>query len=179
MNKFVKGDTSEEKFNSIERTLKHFSRRLHKTVAALILPVPIGCQWDILPEDGVVLRFMFPSGGEIAKAVVAIGDKGDKKMVPIEATITSTIGTVGRTLEVKRQLNVTELNVPVKTGDRLTVTIKDQPEIKDVWIVLLWRPNVTDVEVRQLLIDVVNDQEDRHAREIREEAQGQGQKKVS
>lgn len=156
--RFIKGDRCKQAFASIDRVLGRFSRRLCRVVEVVVPPIPIGCYWEVPPD--VLLKYMFPAKGVICRAVIAIGSRTDrKKVVVIHSTMASALGSVGRKFEVKKSVAIIEMKVPTKAGDRLTITIDDPIEVRDVWVALLWRPDISETETKQLLIDKLDELE--------------------
>ena len=68
--RFVKGDTVEEKFASIETTLRHFSPSLQKSGAVLVPPIPIFVR---SASSGIIFSGVVPYKGTVTAAAIAIG----------------------------------------------------------------------------------------------------------
>ena len=65
MIRIPKDTDNEKKFMYIETILNRFSRRLHKTVIFATPPSIISNFVKEIPEDGIILRCVFPCSGKI------------------------------------------------------------------------------------------------------------------
>lgn len=151
--KIVKGKTVEEQIKHIDTILDRFSRRLHKTTAGIISPYPIS-NFVKSSSDRVVLRYVFPIDGMIPLGTLHI-DNMPKSGVDIY--VVAQAGDVHRseTLFTKRQFTVIRPDVKVAGGTRLTVSVvpRNGEDVSDIWISLLWVPEIRGTVVKQFLID--------------------------
>lgn len=151
--KMIKGETLEKQMKHVDRILKQYSHRLHKTVTGVITPFPIS-GYSETPIDDVVLRYMFPASGKVVVGGVFI-EKMPKNGVDILTTIYRGSIMESRTFFSKRQSTVIEPNVDIVVGDRLIVkvlTVKPEESVSGIWTAFTWSPEVKDSVIKQFLI---------------------------
>lgn len=157
MKDFVKGETVDEKFKSINQTLKHFSRRLsHKVVG--VLPTSPVFEFVFTPgSDGVVLRRIFPWRGRIAKSCIYIAQHGKgKKSTSLVATIKRQERSYVFEFEVKKAPLVFDLDISIEAGDLLTILV-DGPEVRGVWIGFLYEVGIEALAKKEFVLDQIED----------------------
>jgi len=76
----LKGNTPDEKLKHAEIILSRMSRRLHKTVVFVSPASVLSGYVKELPEDGIVLRCLFPCGG-VLKGVTTTMDAEKKNSI--------------------------------------------------------------------------------------------------
>lgn len=152
----------EKRISFIERTVSKLARRSVSVAKAYLSPYPIsGC---VAGEDvkGDVLKYMFASGGKIAKGKIVIVDtlkQGVTVTIRIESNKT---GTTKSYLIEKKEITV-EPDILVNSGDRLTISLNPtsvEDKITEVWMCFLWVPKVKDADIKQFLIDELESQDD-------------------
>uniref|UniRef100_A0A6M3JBH0 Uncharacterized protein n=1 Tax=viral metagenome TaxID=1070528 RepID=A0A6M3JBH0_9ZZZZ len=152
-NKFVRGDTDKKRFESIERVLTRFNRRLNTTIIGVIPPIPISAFIEVPPADGVLLRYIFPTTGRITKGCLAIEEYTTKTGVKFFAGIDGTGGGRHTIIETRSPLHIETLGMPIVPGDRLTFRT-DTPElIRRVWIGLLYEMTLSDMGKETYMIE--------------------------
>lgn len=109
---FVKGDSPEKKFDSIEKVLNRFSRRLHKAVVFASPPTIIHSYHNTLPEDKVVLRCVIPCNGIIKKIMTVLSFDGNKN----EVTSKVSVGNIEYTNPDK--------DIEVRAGDKIVISLE-------------------------------------------------------
>ena len=150
---FVKGNTVDEKFNSINATLKHFSRRLMKVVVGVVPSSPVYDFVFVPQSDGVVLRTIFPVAGRIVKSVIFVANKETKGAAVFVATIENEDGSNSRRFEVKSKPLVFDLDTPIKAGDRLTLTVEEPDKIRGIWYAFLYEAELRSMTKKTFVID--------------------------
>ena len=142
MKDFVKGRTADEKFKSINATLRHFSRRLETTVVGLVPSAPVFEFIFIPSSDGVVLRRVFPVAGRITKSCIFVAGHEGKGPTVFDALIESndktSRRTVGSSFEVGMEPLLFDLDAPVKGGDMWTLSVREPEKIRGIWIGFLY-----------------------------------------
>jgi len=138
MRDFVKGKTAEEKFKSINVTLRHFSRRLGRTVIGLVPSAPV-FEFVFVPEsDGVVLKRIFPVRGKITRSCIFVANHEGKGKTVFDVLVESGNKTVGDSFEVGKEPMLFNLDTPVNGGDRWTLSVRDPEKISGIWIGFLY-----------------------------------------
>ena len=150
---FVKGKTVDEKFNSINATLKHFSRRLMSVVVGVVPSSPV-YNFVFLPNpDGVVLRTIFPVAGKIVKSVIFVANKETKGPAVFIATIDNENGSINRRFEVKAKPLIFDLDTPIAAGDRLTLRVEEPESVKGIWYAFLYEAELRSMTKKTFVID--------------------------
>jgi len=142
MKEFVKGRTADEKFKSINATLKHFSRRLQKTFIGLVPSAPV-FEFIFVPQsDGVILRRVFPVAGKITKSCIFVANHEGKGPTVFDVLIESDTGglrrTVGNSFSVKKTPLLFDLDAPINGGDRWTLSVREPGKVSGIWVGFLY-----------------------------------------
>jgi hypothetical protein len=150
----------EKRVASLETITKRLMRRANKHTIGLITPYPISNA--IFGEDvkGVVLRYMFPCDGIISRGMVKLGTK-PKNSPNLLVRLFNDTESNEKGFLIEKKFLIIEPNVPIKAGDCLEVSITSASEIdpiKEVWVALLWKPTVNNLEAKSFLIsEIEND----------------------
>lgn len=153
MKQFVKGNTTEAKFKSIQRTLEHFYNRLHHTIIGAMPPVPISHFAELPEEDGTIWRYIFPLGGMLKVGVVYIEELLDDVPVEFTAKVNSIHGGAFHSFVTKRHSEVMVPMLPVATGDRLVFSTAEPDKVKGIWVGLLLEVKLSDMNKEHFVID--------------------------
>ena len=150
---FVKGKTVDEKFKSINATLKHFSRRLMSVVVGVVPSSPV-YDFIFIPEsDGVVLRTIFPVAGKIVKSCIFVANREGKGPTVFVATIDSAAESVSRRFEVKKAPLIFDLDAPIGAGDRLTLRVEEPEKVRGIWFAFLYEAELRSMTKKTFMID--------------------------
>jgi len=150
---FVKGSTSEEKFASINQTLKHFSRRLHKTIIGVMPSIPVFGYVEDVPEDGVILRHLFLGKGRITRGYLCVEEYLDDKTVSFNVEIHGEVLGASYALDNRKTLLLVKPNLEVAAGDRLILRTELPPRIRKVWAGFLLDFGIGDMSKKPYLLD--------------------------
>lgn len=151
--KLIKGNTLKKQMESVDRILKSYSYKLHKTTTGLITPFPISSYSET--SEKPVIRYMFPADGKITAGGMCI-EEMPKAGVSINITVCSGLECESKVVETKRQHIAISPNLEVKFGSRLIIKVSPVNEgdiVSNIWIAFLWVPVIKDIETRQFLID--------------------------
>jgi hypothetical protein len=126
--------------NKEDRLAARADRKVKTRIKTLITPFPISSA--VFGDDvrGPILRYMFPCSGTITKGVVRLGSK---PKVDVEVTIDFL--DVMHRYDIEAKVSDLVVNVPVSSGDCLTISIDSENPITEVWISFLWEPNTSEV----------------------------------
>jgi hypothetical protein len=142
-----------KRIEDLERITKRLMRRAGKRTAALITPYPISAASFGERVEGPILRYMFPCDGEIIKGIVKTGSK-PKNPVLFEIKVFNDFSSASKGFALDRKSLSISPNLPVRSGDCLEISLKDGEEIvTEVWISILWKPTMKDIEVKSFLIE--------------------------
>jgi len=149
---FIKGDSSEAKFASIERALQRLSRKSVKKVGIEVPPIPISKFQKTLDEDGVIQRYMFPASGQVEKAIIFVETFPDEiKRIPLHLDIATFEGTEQKNLTITPTLNTFNVNMPVTVGARFTLSLVDPSiALSGIWASFLYRINIKHNRLQEL-----------------------------
>lgn len=149
-----RGRVTQKRVAWIETVIERLTRRAKSRVSAMVTPYPISACM-IGDIGGAVLKYMFPLDGILGVALVTFNKK-PKTQTGIDAKIESDLGGTSKYFPIEKKSTSIDLNIPIKAGDRLTVTVDivDSKEgIDEVWIAFTWTPNVKDTELKTVLIE--------------------------
>lgn len=150
---FVRGKTVDEKFERINATLKHFSKRLRSVVVGVIPASPV-YDFVFVPEsDGIVLRCIFPVAGRIIKSCIFVGNREGKGPTIFTATIENNEDSHSMKLEVKKLPLIFDLDQSVKAGDRLTLTVDEPEKVRGIWYAFLYEAELRSMTQKTFMID--------------------------
>ena len=160
--KMIKGETLEKQIEHIDRILKSYSHRLHKTITGVITPFPIS-SYSETPIDNIVLRYMFPVDGRITVGGLFVEDM-PKHGVDVTTTILQASTQISNTVFSKKQSIIVTPNVKVSAGDRLiirVISVSSEETVSGIWIAFLWTPEVKDSVIKQFLIEDLEKNEEK------------------
>lgn len=150
----------EERIDKLEMMVNRLLRRTNKTTSVIIPPFPIsGAAFGDVSRG--VIYYMFPIDGTIVKGMVDLIKKV-KDDVIVDLVISGESDGMSKSFTVDKRTASLQLDIPVKAGDRLIVTVSPaNPEvvIDSVWVTLLWAPSVKESSVKQFLTDELNSSE--------------------
>lgn len=136
--KYVKGETVQEQIESIDRTLVHFSRRLHKTVVGVIPPDLTFNYVDKPDENGVILRSIFPEG-KLLKGFMFVEEYAERKPVKFIVDIQGLSGGKRKEFLTRKQLQIIDPYLDVNLGDRLTFSCAEPEMVRGIWVGFLFQ----------------------------------------
>jgi hypothetical protein len=167
---YVKGDTTEEKFKSIDTVLRRLSMHLHDTIIGVMPPIPIFAYVEEPPEDGVLLRYLFTAEGMVTKGCLVVGNYTGTKAVGFNVDVQSSKGGNFTTIRTRKPVLVEQIDMPVSPGDRLTFSVDEPSRIRGVWIGLLYSMDLREMKKEHFLLEEF--ERINNAREVEERTQG-------
>jgi len=143
----------EERVNKLEKITARLMRRAGKRMSAFITPYPISNAVFGEKLEGPVLRYMFPCDGTITKGYIRLGNK-PKKSIAFEIRMFNEDASTTKGFTVDKRFLFVKPEIPVFAGDCLEIKISPDEEIvTEVWIAFLWKPTVNNTEVKDFLIE--------------------------
>ncbi len=146
---FVKGDTVDSRFDSIERVLHRFSRRLGRFCAVYIPPFPVSGYVDTPDSDGVLFRYIFPLKGKVEKCLVFFGNAPDNHLVSV--TFIREGITKMWDAEVGKETTI-GLDIEVKPGDKFILSSYESI-LHGIWTCLSYQVAENEAEIKQIALD--------------------------
>lgn len=143
----------EERISKLEKITERIMRRSGKRMSAFITPYPISNAVFGERLEGSVLRYMFPCDGTITKGYVRLGSK-PKKSIMFEIRMFNEDSSTTKGFTVDKRFLFVKPEINVFAGDCLEIKIIPEEEIiTEVWIAFLWKPTVNNTEVKDFLIE--------------------------
>lgn len=107
--------------DDIKTILARFERRLPKRVIGFMPAVPLYAFSQGVPEDGVLLRYLFPMSGTLTKLYVSVIGATSQRILTVRAELTEP--STGQYVEgvLRKDLTIIEASLEVIAGSRLTV----------------------------------------------------------
>ena len=143
----------EDRLKDLEMVTKRLMRRAHKKIVGIVTPYPISSAVTGDKVEGTILKYMFPCDGKITKGMIRLGNK-PKKWVSINIKIfnDSTSAIKGFMLE-KKAMDI-EPDLDILAGDCMEISVvpNEADVVKEVWVSLLWKPLVKEVEAKSFLL---------------------------
>ena len=144
----------ETRVSMIEDVVTRLARRSRKIAKAIITPFPISNA--VFGEDvrGSILRYMFPSDGKIIKGMIRF-DAKPKDKVDVTVMLMDDLGGTAKTFLVEKRQETIEMDIPVHAGHCMDISVRptsDSPLV-GVWIAFLWVPDITETEIKEVLIE--------------------------
>lgn len=152
---YIRGKTEEERWNSLDRTLKSFEGRLGKKVMGIIPPVVICNSAKAPSEDGTILKSLMPLNGTLITVCFAIG-KYENKKATFEVEISRRDGTSeSKQFETQRKLEVVEISIPITIGDIITAKQIGGFSVTDIMIGMLIHPEINAAHIEQVMYEQI------------------------
>ena len=145
-----------ERIDELEMMVKRLSRRAVKKTTAIITPIPISnC---VMGEEvkGDILKYMFACPGTITQGGIFLAQRPDSGAA-IVLSVEGSVDTESRSYHVTRRNMIFKPDMKVDTWERLTVSFyavdPNKDKFNEVWIALLWTPEVKDATIKNYLIE--------------------------
>mgnify|MGYP000046419715 CR=1 FL=1 len=142
----IKGHSTEEKFRSVETALNRLSKKVSNKGSSVVYPlVPLSFYISELPEDGIVVRYMFPAQGTLTRVVMLAPELNvGKEKLSLEVFLFNEAGAMTQDFYVKSRYVEELIDHPVKTGDRMFLKADKVP----IWVSLIYQVNPTGKELK-------------------------------
>ena len=152
----ISGETTEEKFKSLENILGKILRRSRKHTVTIMPSIPLFFSAKSVPADGIIFDWLFPTDGVITKVCLAVGHYETQDPVKFTASINGIKGGQYKSFETKKRVVVDELNLPVTAGDRLTFRVPDETQresVSGIWVSFLFQMGIRDSKKETFIIE--------------------------
>jgi len=153
---FIKNTPIDEKrIAFIERVVTRLTRRTRNRSSIVMTPYPISNCVTGSNITGNILKYMFCASGKIGRLMLCL-DANPKDDAELIVLIKGGLSGKAETYLISSMRTELDLNIEIKSGDRLTVSIKPLGEktvIKEAWTSFLWVPEVKEAKMKQFSID--------------------------
>ena len=147
--------TADERFSQVEKILTRIIGQIPQVITCQIPPVPLSFYAAEVPEDGVVLRYIFPVGGILKRAAILIDDMGEHKNISFQATARNDKHMAAQNFSTAKRSNLLKLELPLEAG--MAVTVKCEQPVKGIWIGLLFQVRADHAETMQMALAQTDD----------------------
>ena len=158
---FPKGIPIDEKrISFLEKVVARLTRRAKTTRSTIITPYPISA--CIMRNDisGEVLRYMFSSPGKITTCSTYFNKK-PKNGINLSIELVNEPGGKANSFLLSNKEHEFTVDLIATKNNRLTISLNplsDEEGVDEVWISLLWVPDVKETVIKhQLIKDLEND----------------------
>ena len=152
-NVFIKSDSTDKKFDDIERTLQLMSTKLFKTATVVIPPIPLSFALKTIPLDGEVFRGFFSVDGHISRLDIFCDSV--EKGANVSITV-SVLGDIKKSAGValKAGLSSFPMEVGLPKGSKVIITVDgDREKVTGLWACALYETHMGSVAIEPLVID--------------------------
>ena len=141
----IQGNTADQKFKSVEKALQRLSKKISNKRTSIITPAtPLSFYISEVPEDEIVVRYMFPAQGTLTRVVVMIPELAvGKETLNLDVTLVTETGAVSQGFYVKSRKIDELVDHPVEPGDRMFIKADKAP----VWLGLIYQVNPSGREI--------------------------------
>lgn len=147
------------KLAALCKSIQQLQRQPASVATHTMPPIPISQCSEKPAEDGTVMKFMFPADGVIKRAAIfveqmPVDDKGRPiSMIEVDARFYNSGGATKQSFEVYRKPLVMDLDVPIKAGDRLRVSLREGVVASGVWCAFLYDIAQKHHAITQVLVE--------------------------
>ena len=107
-----------------------------------ILVIPIHIYLEELPQDRILLRYMFPESGTVSSFLMYIG-RSPSEESSVKITISNEEGGAYYTLPILKGVNRLENPISFTAQDRVILEMEgNEVGYKDIWISFLFRSQI-------------------------------------
>ena len=152
----IKEGTPDERFDHVEKILQRMARRLHKSVAVIIPPIPIFFSIEIIPTSGLIFQCLLPVRGTITDVCMYISKFERKEAAKFHAEVRGAITIKGTSIETAKRLTIGKVDIPVNAGDMLIFSTSSPDLISGVWVSFLYEVGMDVMKKEHIPIDILD-----------------------
>ena len=143
----------EDRLKNLEIVTKRLMRRAHKKIVGIVTPYPISSAVTGDKVEGTILKYMFPCDGKITKGMIRLENK-PKKWVSINIKIFNDSTSAIKGFMLEKKAMAIEPDLDILAGDCMEISVvpNEADVVKEVWVSLLWKPLVKEVEAKSFLL---------------------------
>ena len=147
--------------STVEQHITHIDKVLSKIIRRSPMSMPsIGAsfpefQYVEKPDDkGITFRYLFGIDGVIFLAAMFVEDLAGKR-IEVNVSIEDSSKLEVHKIDMRRNALAEGLNVPVKAGQRIYVSVSN-PEARGIWTTILWTPKTAKAQIVHTLIEDID-----------------------
>lgn len=135
----LKGNSSEEKLDHVERILRHFQNRLGTKVIGFVPGIPMSAYAQKPLDNGIIVSFVMVANGSVGKSALVIRKYNAKKAVRFHLILERASAKYHETFLTKKEVSVVNVGFDVEIGDVITLSVdeSDIDKIEDIWLGML------------------------------------------
>jgi len=146
--------SADKRVEVLEKIVGRLSRRVHKTTTAIVSPQTISTCVSGEDVKGDIIKCMLFKGN-LRKLNIIFKEK-PKSLVYIEVNSLNEDSGDSKTFRIDRIKGTFDLDINTIDGSLLTISIHPvdpKYKITEVWLAVLWTPHISNVKIKQYLID--------------------------
>ena len=117
-------------------------------------PIPVSVQTDVIPESGVIGRYLVSADGIVTRVYAYVGNLEKDSKVEVTISRDNDAGGSFYTFKAKTGLfTAIGLEFPIYAGDRLTMKASDPSKISDIWISFLYEVTINQGTREYFLVE--------------------------
>ena len=147
----IRGHTTNEKFASVEATLKSLFRRVAKKATVYIPPVPFFINMEVMPASSTIGKLIVPFNGTLKDVFIRVGELSSRAYI-IRLEIVTDAATTKMTFEINKKSQRLEVGMDIDAGTLLILTL-EEGDISDIIIAAAVVPRLDEHVAKQLLIE--------------------------
>jgi hypothetical protein len=162
----IRGNTTADRFRSLENTLRAWEGRLSRTVIGIIPPIPILQSKRIPDDDGRIFAAISPLKGTLRTICFAVGAARNSQ-IAFDVRLTHKTTTVVKELICTQQTSSFEMELPLEVADVISIYVRDPQSVEDVLIGMLINASMESSQIEQQtlvrLLELSNESESKEA----------------
>jgi len=148
----MKKNSIDERLSRVEATVKHLSRRLHKTVLGVIPPTLINVYVHKPMEDGTILTAALVDG-KIKKGLMVVKKYLVTGKVEFTCKLTRPDGEFFTSFKTSKLWEEIDLDIDVEIGDVFDFSVSDPNAVEGIWVTFLFDATMENKKIVKQLRD--------------------------
>ena len=128
----------------VKRAIKMLNVRASNRAVAVIPPIPVFGFCETPGKDGKIYGFILPADGKISRVCVHVESISANQFASFKVRMGNAIGVQETNFTTKKNFNVKEVDVNVKTGDFISVSVEDPTSVAGVSVSFLYHLEAKD-----------------------------------
>ena len=152
---YIKGNTTEEKFASINKIFQYVFPRLHKRIISAIPPIPVFIDKENITDESLTIKKIIPISGTVNKVALLL--IGTTKAIKLKVSVENDSGDKSFIFNVGMGVSTLDTNFDINSGDILTVSIDDSSLITDFYASFALNSPLKHIRKESILLEVPED----------------------